>query len=439
MRRLARFLLSLVVILVVLGAGAWLWLGQGTAMAPVPTPDPASFAAEDVALGEKLVALGDCAVCHTAPGGQVNAGGLGLDTPFGTVYSTNITPDRDTGIGAWSLDAFVRSMRHGLDRQGNHLYPVFPYDHFARVTDADLAAIYAYLMSRPAVVQPATPNGLRFPFNLRPLLAGWKILYLKQGVFAADPALSDEENRGAYLVQGLGHCGACHTPRTALGGLDRARPYAGAVAEGWTVPAIGAASAAPVPWSADSYTNYLFDGWDEGHGLAAGPMTAVIDALYDADEDDVYAMAAYLATLSPTPAEQAVKDAIAAAGQHDWADGEQPGGANAPKDAALIHGEAIFAATCAKCHKARVSKEQPISLGLSSVVNADSGADFLRIVTEGIQPPRASRDRAMPAQGQKVSGQDLADLAAFVRWRFTDRPAWSDIPAAPMEAAKTGG
>lgn len=439
MRAVVRLVLGLVVVGVVGLAAGWVIWGKGTAYAPVAAPDPASFAPEQVEAGEKLAALGDCVVCHTAKDGAAYAGGLALETPFGTVYSTNITPDPETGIGTWSLAAFERSMRNGMDREGNHLYPVFPYDHFAKITDEDIAALYAFLMSQPAVSQAAPPDALRFPFNLRPLLAGWKMLYLKQGVFQPDPNLTEEQNRGAYLVQGLGHCGACHSPRTALGGIDSGRPFAGAEAEGWHVPAIGAASRSPAPWSQDAYVNYLFDGWDEAHGLAAGPMTAVVDALYDVEEDDVFAMAAYLASLAPEPDPAAVTAAVAEAGKLDWADGEMPGGPNAPTEANLRHGEELFAATCTKCHKARVSKEQPISLALSSAVTADTAGNFLAIVRDGIVPPRASRDRSMPAQGQKLGDADLADLAAYVRWRFTDLPAWADLPAAGGDVSKTGG
>lgn len=439
MRTLFRLVTGLIVLAILLAAWAWIARGKAEALAAVSVPDPASFAQDQVDLGAQLAALGDCVVCHTAKDGAAFAGGLGLDTPFGTVYSTNITPDPETGIGAWSLEAFVRAMRQGLDRQGNHLYPVFPYDQYAKVTDSDLAAIYAFLMTQKPVVTAATPNALRFPFNQRPLLAGWKLLYLPQGLFEPDPKLTEEQNRGAYLVLGLGHCQSCHSPRTWLGGIDSAHPFGGAMAEGWHVPAIGAASAAVAPWTAKAYENYLFDGWDADHGIAAGPMTAVIDVAYDASEDDVAAMAAYLATLAPEPDPAKVQEAVAAAAKLDWADGAQPGSANAPTEPAMLRGEAIFAATCTKCHKARVSAEQPASLGLSAVVNGASATNFLRVVREGIVPPRASRDRAMPAQAQKLSDQDLTDLAAFVRWRFTDQPVWTDIPQPAPAAPKTGG
>ena len=205
----------------------WITMGRGPEIAAITPRDPAGLPADQVALGAALAAVGDCGVCHTKPDGAPFAGGVGLETPFGTVFSTNITPDPETGIGQWSEAAFVRSMTQGLDRAGNHLFPVFPYDHFAKVTEGDLAAIYAYLMTRPDVAEPPPADAWGFPFNQRPLLAWWKWLYLDPSPWAADPALDDEQNRGAYLVSGLGHCGACHTPRTMLGGLDRNPPSPG--------------------------------------------------------------------------------------------------------------------------------------------------------------------------------------------------------------------
>ena len=440
MRKLIYFCVGLLVLGLLGGASFWLIFGKGSEIAPVAAVDGAGFSQDQITLGAELVAVGDCVVCHTAKDGPPFAGGLALDTPFGVVYSTNITPDPQTGIGTWSQAAFLRSMRQGLDRQGNHLFPVFPYDQYAKVTDPDLLAIYAFLSVQSPVVLAPKPTELRFPFNLRPLMAIWKTLYLREDVFKADPKLTDEQNRGAYLVTGLGHCASCHAPRTLLGGIDSARHFEGGLAEGWSVPAIGAASHAAVPWSATAYENYLFDGWDGAHGLAAGPMTAVINTLYDANEDDVAGMAAYMATLAPEPDPAGIAAQAEAASKHDWAEGEALGGANAPQEAALLHGEQVFARNCITCHKARVSDAQPISLGLSAVVNDDSVGNFLRVLQEGIVPARASRDRAMPAQAQKLSAQEIADLAAFVRWRFTDLPAWSDTTrTVPSDAHQTGG
>ena len=211
--------------------------------------------------------------------GVLNAGGRPLQTPFGTIYSTNITPDVETGIGAWSYPAFERAMREGIHRDGRHLYPAFPYTHFAKTTDADMQALYAYLMAQSPVRAETPSNTLAFPFNLRPLMAGWNALFHKPNVFQPDPTKSATWNRGAYLVEGLGHCGACHSPRNALG-AEKANAYlAGGFAEGWEAPALTSLSQAPIPWSEDELYAYLRTGESRFHGVAAGPMAPVVKEL----------------------------------------------------------------------------------------------------------------------------------------------------------------
>src|SRR5689334_9894944 len=202
-----------------IGVGAALLPGR--AIAPIARPDPSVYSAATIARGQQLAALGNCAECHTTLNGALNAGGRALETPFGTIYSTNITPDVETGIGAWSFPAFERAMRDGLHRDGRQLYPAFPYTHFARTSDADMQALYAYLMAQPAVRTTAPANTLAFPFNLRPLLAGWNALFHQANEFKPDPAKSEVWNRGAYLVESLGHCSGCHSPRNALGAEQR--------------------------------------------------------------------------------------------------------------------------------------------------------------------------------------------------------------------------
>ena len=229
-------------------------------IAPIARPDPSVYSAATIARGKVLAALGDCAVCHTVTNGVLNTGGRPLETPFGTIYSTNITPDLQTGIGAWSYPAFERAMREGIHRDGKHLYPAFPYNHFAKTSDADLQALYAYLMAQPAVKSVSPETKLAFPFNLRPLMAGWNALFHQPGTFQPDATKSATWNRGAYLVESLGHCGACHSPRNALG-AERANAYlAGGFAEGWEAPPLTSLSQAPIPWSEDELFAYLRTG-----------------------------------------------------------------------------------------------------------------------------------------------------------------------------------
>ena len=230
------------------------------AIAPIARPDPSVYSAATIARGQQLAALGACAECPTSIGGAVNAGGRPLETPFGIIYATNITPDEATGIGSWSYPAFERAMREGIHRDGRHLYPAFPYTHFAKATDADLQALYAYLMAQAPVRAEIPGNRLAFPFNQRPLLAGWNALFHTPQTIRPDPAKSEVWNRGAYLVEGLGHCGACHSPRNELGAEIANRYLAGGFAEGWEAPALTSLSRAPIPWSEDELYAYLRSG-----------------------------------------------------------------------------------------------------------------------------------------------------------------------------------
>jgi len=427
MRAFLRFVAAMVVIGLLGAAGAYVWAVSVPEIAAIDPPAPASFDRALVERGEELEMIGDCVICHTAPNGQELAGGLPLPTPFGVLYTTNITPDPVHGIGRWSEAAFVRAMREGLGRDGTHLYPAFPYDNFTKTTDEDLKALYAYLMTRPAVAKPNIPNELRFPFNIRPVLAGWKLLFLDTSPFQPDPALDTEQNHGKYLVESLGHCGACHSPRNMMGAVIASKPFGGGEAEGWHAPALGKASLSPVPWTRRAFENYLFDGWDENHSIASGPMTPITNHLYDANEDDVMAMAAYMASLTPTPDQAAVDAAVKKVAALDWVEGAPSGGQAAPTDPELIAGEAIFLAQCVKCHKSRIARTQPSSLAVTAAVNAPDARNFVHVVRDGIIPPKGARDRRMEAMRLTVNGDDMVKVAKYVRWRFTDLPPWPDV------------
>jgi nicotinate dehydrogenase subunit B len=282
-------------------------------IAPIAPPDASVYSAATIARGRELAALGDCAVCHTTPNGSViNAGGRAIETPFGTVYSTNITPDPETGIGAWSYPAFERAMREGIHRDGRQLYPAFPYTHFARTTDADLQALYAYLMAQAPARAENLKTSLAFPFSLRPLLAGWNALFHQTGVFEADATQSAMWNRGAYLVEGLGHCASCHSPRNALG-AEKANAYlAGGFAEGWEAPPLTSLSHAPIPWSEDELFAYLRSGESRFHGVAAGPMAPVVKELASLPDQDIRAMAVYLGSFNENATGKLEQNVLAA-------------------------------------------------------------------------------------------------------------------------------
>src|ERR1700733_5765042 len=210
-------LLTVIAGLAVLGVLGFFALAWWPTIAPISPSPPGSFAPDPVAKGEAHAAGGFCGDCHTAKGGPRFAGGYPMQTPFGLIYSTNITPDPETGIGAYSEAAFDRSMREGVARDGSHLFPAFPFDHYTKLSDDDVKALYAYFMTRPPVRASAPANTIPFPFNIRYLQAGWKLLFFDPGRFQPDSNKGAEWNRGAYLSEGLSHCGACHPPRGLLG------------------------------------------------------------------------------------------------------------------------------------------------------------------------------------------------------------------------------
>lgn len=377
--------------------------------------------------GENLAAIGGCSSCHTRVGGKAYAGGVLLTTPFGKVYSTNITPDLQTGIGTWSYSAFRRAMYKGISREGNHLYPVFPYDHFSKVFENDVKDIYNYIMSLDPISEPRKPNQLSFPFNFRSALAGWKFFFLEEGVYENDPNLNDNENRGAYLVKGLGHCSACHSPRNIFGAVEKKAFLMGGNANGWHAPALGKGSIGPAPWSLNNYVDYLFDGWSPAHGIAAGPMTEVVDQLYDATKEDIYAISEYLVKLSPVASEIKISEIQKEMGKLDWVPNEETKRTLFTTSQNLINGEKVFSKNCTKCHKKITSDDQPISLGLSASINAKTPINFLNIVNDGILPPYSVPTRNMPSMGHVIKGKDLADLTSYIRKRFTNKVAWEGL------------
>lgn len=392
--------------------------------AALPRLEPAaarSFEPALVARGAELAAIGDCQGCHTSEGGRAFAGARPLDTPFGTIYSTNITPDPDTGIGRWSEAAFVRAMREGVDRAGHDLYPAFPYDHFTLVSDADDRAIYAYLMTRAPVRARHPANRLAFPFNIRALIGVWKALYFRPGPYRPDPARDASWNRGAYLAEGLGHCGSCHTPRNALGAEVRERHFDGGEAEGWHAYAIDAQSHAPTSWNVQSLTQYLRSGWQRRHGVSRGPMVSVTESLANASEADVRAIAAYVASrmqgrASPAPPPRSQRAAMA-------------GGV----------GERLFRTTCEQCHDG--SRAMPfggIPLDRSIGVAGESARNLVNLVLYGLPPAEGRTAPIMPAYGGALDDAQVVELARFLRARFTREPPWGDLERVVREARAAG-
>ena len=402
-------------------------LGWRPAIAPVAQTAGASvYNAATIERGRLVAAAGDCVVCHTAPGGTPNTGGRAMDTPFGTVYTTNLTPDADTGIGQWSFSAFQRAMREGISRDGKHLYPAFPYTAFAKMGDDDLTALYAYLMAQPAVRAEVPKTALAFPFSVRPLMAGWNALFHDATPWKPDPSRAPEWNRGAYLVQGVGHCGACHTPRNALGAELGGKAFlSGALVDGWEAPALTGLSKAPVPWSTEALYNYLRQGHSPDHGSASGPMAPVVQELAKLPDEDIRAMATYLASFSeaPAPAADAVQTQAQAAVARAAALAPQPGRA-----------QRLFAGACAACHHDGDGPQLlgvNVPLALNSNLHSDRPDNLLQVIVHGIREPAARDIGFMPAFGHALSDAQITELAGYMRQRYAPgRPAWQDLPAA---------
>ncbi len=403
---------------IAIGTAALPW----RAIAPIARPDPSVFSASTIARGQQLAALGDCMVCHTAVGGVTNAGGRALETPFGVIYTTNITPDVETGIGNWSYPAFERAMREGIHRDGKHLYPAFPYTHYAKADDADLQALYAYLMAQQPVRAETPANKLAFPFNQRPLLAGWNALFHSAQPFRADPSKSEVWNRGAYLVEGLGHCGACHSPRNELGAEIASRYLAGGFAEGWEAPALTSLSRAPIPWSEDELFAYLRSGESRFHGVAAGPMAPVVKELKALPDQDIRAMAIYLASFNDAAPTKAAQESLAARLE-----------AATLSVTAASPGARLYQGACAVCHEVggpALFGSRP-SLSLNSNVHSDVPDNLIQVILHGIAAPVSPEFGYMPAFRDALSDRQLAELVGYLRRQFAPgKPAWNGIDAA---------
>lgn len=427
MRILRGMLIAVGALAVIAGGYSW-----RSSYAPVERPPASSFAADAVKAGAALAAIGNCVTCHTRDGGAPFVGGRAIDTPFGRIHTTNITPDPETGIGRWSEAAFVRAVRAGVSRDGRHLYPAFPYDHMAKMSEGDIRSVYAFLMTRRAMVSPAAANDLAFPFSMRSLVAGWKLFFLERAGFTPDAGKTAEWNRGAYLVEGLAHCGSCHTPRNALGAEDKSRAYAGAEVQGWTAPALGVTSTAAVPWTAERLAEYLGKGRSPQHGAAAGPMADVIRNLAAVPDSDIKAMATYVASLAGAPSKERQDQGSRAIAR---ARGEGPVTRSA---AATAPGASVYAGACAVCHgeAGRQPLDPALNLALSTSVRAVTPDNLVRVVLGGIGRTDNRPGPQMPGFAGALTDRQTADLVDFVRANFTERPAFAGVDVAIKKARR---
>ena len=387
-----------------------------------PASLPAPFEARAIERGRELAAIGDCYGCHTTPEGAAFAGGVAMHSPFGTIYSSNITPDARTGIGGWTEEAFARALREGVGRDGAQLYPAFPYDRFTLASDEDVHALYAYLMTRTPVIARPPANELVFPFNIRSGIALWKAMYFKP---ATQQARDDARaHRGAYLVEGLGHCGSCHSPRNALFAEERERAYQGGDLEGWHAYAIERHTKAPVPWEVAALTFYLRKGWHPDHGVARGTMGQVTAGLRDAPEADVEAMAAYVVDMMGAPHAQRVRQGQDLAREPLARVRETPG-----------RGRDLYRSACLECHDgARAMPFGGMPLSLSIGLHGESPRNLINVVLHGLPPARGATSPIMPGYAGALDEDQVVDLVTWLRANLTDEPAWPDFRKLVREA-----
>ena len=427
-----RILLSVVAIVVVAVAiGLWIVRGPGpmafadgpkVALADYrggnPAGVPAALAqASVVERGAYLARAADCMVCHTTAGGKEYAGGLGFKLPFGTLYSTNITPDKETGIGNYSDQDFLAAMHRGIRSDGARLYPAMPFTSYTYVSDADALAIKAYLFSLPPVRAAAPENTLMFPFNQRWAMGFWSALFNPDTRFQPDTSKSPEWNRGAYLAEALAHCGECHTPRNLAFALDNRLKFAGAVTAGWRAFNISSDKSTGVgAWRDEDLVSYLSIGHADGHGTASGPMGEAVDhSLSKLAPEDIRAVVAYLRSVPPT-ASTDLPATLAPSAPASHRDG---GGTPDPR------GKMVFEGACVSCHG--WSGESAISpfatLTGAWAVNDPGATNVAQIVISGTKRHTPEGAVSMPAFGNAYSDVEIAAVANYVTARFGSKPA----------------
>lgn len=368
---------------------------------------PVANKEEQVSRGHYLALAGNCMGCHTARGGQQFAGGRAISTPFGSIYAPNITPDEKTGIGSWTANDFWRALHNGKSKDGSFLYPAFPYTNYTNVTRADSDAMFAYFKSLSPVSQSNKEHDLRFPYNQRIMLAGWRTLYFTPGEFTSDQAKSGEWNRGAYLVQGLGHCSACHTSRNALGGEVNSAGLRGGMIpmlNWYASPLTSGRDSGLGNWEVKDIADLLQHGVSD-KGSASGPMAEVVrESLQHLSTEDVTAMANYLKSLSQADQPQV---AVKHADEEEF-------------KRVMKQGAAIYEKQCVECHRPNGEGMPPgypplannRSLTMTSAVNP------IRMVLNGGYPPATKgnpRPYGMPPFGPFLSDTEVAAVVSYMR------------------------
>ena len=394
-------------------------LAEAVAQGAAPAGDAAGPGPDLVKRGEYLARAGDCIACHTSDKGRPFAGGLAINTPFGTIYTPNITPDPDTGIGRWTDADFMRAMHEGIGKGGERLYPAFPYAEYTKVTDQDVQAIRAYLNTVVPVHFTPPANSLRFPFNQRWLMIFWNMFNFDEGRFVPDPKQSAEWNRGAYLVQGLAHCEECHTPRNFTQGLKTSERFSGAIQAGWHAYNITPHKTSGIGnWTDDDVVSYLSTGVARGRANAAGPMADVVaDSTQYLNREDLRSVATYLRTLKPI-------DKGESRARVEW-------GSPASDVVTLrgtridgVNGAQLFLANCATCHNwtgegvgASAPGAYP-SLIHNSVSGASDANNLAMVILHGVSRTTKDADVLMPGFDRDLSDEQIAAVTNYVTKQF---------------------
>jgi mono/diheme cytochrome c family protein len=367
---------------------------------------------EDVTRGKALTDAGDCASCHTADAAKPFAGGKPIDTPFGVIYAPNLTPDRETGLGAWSDDDFYRALRFGVARDGSRYYPAFPYPNFTKLTRQDILAIRAYLATLAPIPHAPRAPELRWPFNYRVVMRGWNWLFFKPGILMPDQQKSAEWNRGRYLVEGISHCGACHTPKNMFGADRRGQAYGGGRVAGMFAPRLdGAARSGLKSWSVEDIAEYLQSGRNAKSHAGELMSEVVVNSTSKMSDADIRAIAVYLKDLPAGKREPKVTP---------------------PQPAQMAAGKKFYDGACIACHEVDGSgapRIYPPLPGNANLQSADASST-LRIILDGaetVTTPRAPNKGSMPAYAAKMTDQQIADVTNYIR------NAWGN--AAPLVTA----
>ena len=377
-----------------------------------PTGVPADLVNADIVKrGEYLTRAADCMVCHTTQDGAEYAGGLGFPLPFGTLYSTNITPDKETGIGNYSDQDFLNAVQRGVRPDGTHLYPAMPFTSYTYITDNDALAIKAYLFSLPAVHTAAVDNTLGFPFNQRWLMGFWSAFFNENRRFQPNTAQSPEWNRGAYLAEALAHCGECHTPRNLAFALDNRSKFSGSV-YGWYAFNITSDKGTGIgAWSDDELRGYLSAGHASGRGTAAGPMGEAVDKSFsEMTSADIRALVTYLRTVPPIASP-------------DLSAKLAPPAPESPKEGAATAeavGKRVFEGACVSCHDwTGVSQISPFAtIAGARGVNDRTATNVVQIVISGTTRHTPDGVLSMPPFGNAYSDNEIAAVANYVTTRF---------------------